>query len=45
MVSSLLLKVAGVSSTQDYINLFFKTLMKTNQTYEYFVDWKKSKKK
>lgn len=45
MVSSLLLKIAGVSSTEEYINLFFKTLMKTNQTYDYFVDWKKIKEK
>lgn len=45
MVSSLLLKIAGVSSIEEYINLFFKTLMKTNQTYDYFVDWKKIKEK
>lgn len=35
----------GFKSENEYLDYFFKTLLKTNQTYEYFVDWKKVKKK
>ena len=31
----------GFKSQNDYIDYFFKTLLKTNWTYDYFVEWKK----
>ncbi len=36
-----LYSVLGFKSFEDYVTHFFKTLLPTNQTYEYFVDWKK----
>ena len=35
--------ILGFKSESEYINHFFNTLLKTNWTYEYFVDWKKVK--
>jgi len=34
----------GFDSFNDYFNTFLNTLLKTNKTYEYFVDWEKVKK-
>ena len=33
--------VLGFRSEKDYIDYFFKSLLKTNWTYDYFVEWKK----
>jgi len=34
----------GFESFDDYTNYFFSTLLHSNKTYEYFVDWEKVKK-
>jgi len=34
-------KELGFESFEEYINSFFSTLMPSNKTYEYFVDWQK----
>ena len=34
-------KELGFESFEEYINSFFSTLMPSNKTYEYFVDWRK----
>lgn len=34
----------GFGSFEEYISHFFKTLLPSNKTYEYFVDWRKVKK-
>ena len=31
----------GFTNEDEYTNYFFQTLLKTNWTYQYFVDWKK----
>lgn len=36
-------KDLGFESFDEYINIFFSSLLKTNKTYEYFVDWNKVK--
>jgi len=36
-------EVMGVRNENDYFDYFFKTLLKTNWTYDYFVDWRKVK--
>jgi type II restriction enzyme len=33
----------GFASEAEYLNYFFKTLLKTNWTYDYFVEWQKVK--
>ena len=33
----------GFENFGDYFNTFINTLLKSNKTYEYFVDWKKVK--
>ena len=38
------LNVLGFKSENEYLKYFFKTLLTTNRTYSYFVDWKKVKK-
>jgi len=35
--------VLGFDSEDSYINYFFETLLPTNQTYNYFVNWEKVK--
>jgi len=37
------IEVMGFSNESDYFSYFFKTLLKTNWTYDYFVDWRKVK--
>ncbi len=37
-------KELGFKDFDDYKNYFFSTLLLSNKTYEYFVDWKKVKK-
>lgn len=34
----------GFKKLEDFSNFFFKTLLPSNKTYEYFVDWNKVKK-
>lgn len=41
MVKKELLQILNLRSEEEYVNLFFSTLMETNQTYDYFVNWKK----
>ncbi|MCD6573906.1 MAG: hypothetical protein J7K95_07430 [Thermoplasmata archaeon] len=36
-------KELGFENFEEYINHFFDTLLPSNKTYEYFVDWKKVK--
>ena len=36
-------KDLGFKSFEDYVRNFFDTLLPSNKTYEYFVDWKKVK--
>jgi len=36
-------EMLGFKNENDYLDYFCKTLLKTNWTYEYFVDWKKVK--
>ena len=36
-------KDLGFENFEEYINHFFDTLLPSNKTYEYFVDWKKVK--
>jgi len=36
-------KDLGFENFEEYINHFFDTLLPSNKTYEYFVDWKKAK--
>ena len=36
-------KELGFKSFNDFVNHFFNTLLPSNKTYEYFVDWKKVK--
>jgi type II restriction enzyme len=38
-------EILGFKNENEYLDYFFKTLLKTNQTYEYFVDWMKVKEK
>ena len=35
--------ILGFKSENDYADYFFRTLLKTNWTYDYFVDWRKIK--
>jgi type II restriction enzyme len=37
------LDILGFSSEDEYFEYFFKTLLHTNWTYDYFVEWKKAK--
>jgi type II restriction enzyme len=37
--------ILGFKNESKYLNYFFKTILKTNQTYEYFIDWIKVKEK
>lgn len=37
-------KELGFETFEEYSEYFFKTLLPSNKTYEYFVDWKKVKK-
>ena len=34
----------GFASENEYLNYFFKTLLRTNWTYDYFVEWEKVRK-
>lgn len=45
MVNLVDYKLLGYSSFDEYIEDFFKTLLKTIQTYNFFVDWQKVKSK
>uniref|UniRef100_A0A7V4KDN9 Type-2 restriction enzyme n=1 Tax=Fervidobacterium pennivorans TaxID=93466 RepID=A0A7V4KDN9_FERPE len=36
-------ELLGFKSFSDYFDTFLETLLKTNKTYEYFVDWEKVK--
>lgn len=36
--------ILGFKSKEDYIDYFFKTLLETNRTYEFYVDWEKIKR-
>lgn len=36
-------KELGFDTLDDYVNNFFATLLPSNKTYTYFVDWKKAK--
>lgn len=36
--------VLGFNNEKEYLDYFFKTLLPTNRTYEYYVDWEKVKK-
>ena len=35
----------GYSSKEEIINIFFDTLISTNRTYDFFVNWTKIKQK
>jgi len=35
--------ILGFDSEDSYIDYFFETLLPTNQTYDYFVNWEKVK--
>ncbi len=37
-------KELGFKNFSDFIEYFFNTLLPSNKTYEYFVDWQKVKK-
>jgi len=39
------LEVLGFNSLEEYIKYFFRTLLPSNRTYSYFVDWEKVKNK
>jgi type II restriction enzyme len=36
-------EMLNFESAEDFLNYFFETLLETNWTYDYFVDWKKVK--
>jgi len=35
-------EMLNFESAEEFMDYFFQTLLETNWTYDYFVDWKKS---